>query len=459
MLAAGCGPRAPDVFTLGVASGDPWPTGVVLWTRLATDPLAGDGRGGMPDRAVEVGYQIAEDERFTRIVRDGRVRAAPEQGHSVHVEADGLRPGTEYFYRFRAGDSFSPIGRTRTAPERGSLGELTLCFASCANYGHGYFTAYRRLAEDEPELVLHLGDYVYETANERGDVREVPGPEPRTLAEYRLRHALYKTDPDLQLAHATAPWIVVPDDHEVQNDWTANPVFHQRRVAALQAYYENMPLRARRLYRRLYWGELATFHMLDTRQYRDDQACRDGIVVGCDERFRPERTMIGAEQERWLADGLRQSVARWDLIGQQVVFAEMDRVEGPARGYNTDAWDGYVANRERVVSALAPVRNAVVLTGDVHRHYAAELAKGVELITTSISSEGDGDEDPARTQLTENPHMKFYKNRRGYVRARITPSEVRADYRILPYVRRPGAAAETAASFALPDRDTQLYRI
>lgn len=455
------------MFTLGVASGDPSPTGVVLWTRLAADPLAEDGHGGMPDRAVPVDYQIAEDERFAAIVQSGQIMAVPDSAHSVHVEADGLRPGTEYFYRFRAGNAFSPVGRTRTAPPAGSLGELTMCFASCANYGHGYFTAYRRLAEDQPDVVLHLGDYVYETAHADGDAREVPGGEAVTLAGYRRRYGLYKSDPDLQLAHATAPWITVFDDHEVQNDWTANPVFRPRRAVAFQAYYEHLPLRraARptgpdmQLYRRLYWGGLATFHMLDTRQYRDDQACRDGIVVGCDERFRPERTITGATQERWLTDGLRQSTARWDLIGQQVVFCQMDRIAGPVQGYNTDAWDGYVANRDRVEAAFAPVRNAVVLSGDVHRHYAAELTKGVELITTSISSERDGDEDTGQAVLDDNPHVKFYKNRRGYVRAKVSPTELRADYRILRYVTRPGAAVETAASFVVADRDPHLQRI
>ena len=460
------------MFTLGVASGDPLPTGIVLWTRLAADPLAEDGRGGMPDRVVSVEYQIAEDEKFTRIVQTGQTSAAPELAHSVHVEVDGLNPDSEYFYRFRAGTSLSPAGRTRTAPAPGTLGALNVCFASCAHYGHGYFTAYRRLADDHPDLVLFLGDYQYEYAAAPGDVREVAGSETVTLADYRRRYAQYKTDPDLRLAHATAPWAVVWDDHEIVNDWTGNPAYRARRTAAFRAYYENMPLRASaepsgadmRLYRRLSWGDLVTFHLLDTRQYRDDQACGDGIKAGCAGRLDPGRTITGSEQERWLVDGFRRSSARWDLLGQQVVFCEMDRIAGPVQGYNLDAWDGYTADRDRITAAMTGLRNAIVLTGDVHRHWAAEIRDhgqpaGVELITTSITSERDGDEDTAQAVLDENPHVKFYKNRRGYVRATITPSQLRADFRILPYVSAPGAPAATAASFVVSDRDPHLHRI
>ncbi len=217
---AGLAKPVGEAFTLGVASGDPTPTGVVLWTRLAQNPLAEDGLGGMPARGVPVQWQISKNERFTRIVRAGTAWAAPEAAHSVHVEAEGLAPGTEYFYRFRTGNAVSATGRTRTAPARGQLGELTMCFASCAHYGEGFFTAYRRMAEDHPGLILHLGDYQYEYASKAKDVRKVLGPETVKLADYRLRHAQYKTDPDLQLAHATAPWLVVWDDHDVYQPTT-----------------------------------------------------------------------------------------------------------------------------------------------------------------------------------------------------------------------------------------------
>jgi alkaline phosphatase D len=358
-----------------------------------------------------------------------------------------------------------------------------MCFASCSHFGAGHFTAYKRLAEDEPGLVLHLGDYQYEYAAGANDVRTVLGPETRTLENYRLRHAQYKTDPDLQLAHATAPWLVVWDDHETENNWAdevpeqPDPVFLDRRKNAFQAYYENMPLRrtARprgidmRLYRKAEWGALINFHMLDTRQYRDDQACGDGVKAGCDARLEPTRSITGEEQERWLLDGLRRSRARWDVLGQQVFFAQIDLTPGVNQGYNMDAWDGYKANRDRIAEVLGKTRNGVVLTGDVHRHWAAEIKSdytdpgsrglGTEFVSTSITSGGDGNDDPNAAVLAENPHVKFHKNRRGYVRTKITAGEWRADYRVLPYVRQAGGEASTAASFVVADRDPSLHQV
>ncbi|MEV0702631.1 alkaline phosphatase D family protein [Saccharopolyspora sp. NPDC050389] len=474
--------RLADPFTLGVASGDPLPDGVVLWTRLAPEPTADDGLGGMPDKAVPVQWEVAADEQFSKIVQSGETEAAPELGHSVHVEPAGLEPGAEYFYRFRAEGSISPVGRTRTAPAAGTLGELTMCFTSCAHFGQGYFTAYRRMAEDEPGLILHLGDYQYEYAAKDGDVRKVLGPETRTLANYRQRHAQYKTDPDLQLAHATAPWLVVFDDHEVENNWAdetpekPDDGFPDRRKVALQAYYENMPLRAgskpngidMQLYRRYGWGSLVNFHMLDTRQYRDDQACGDGVQSGCADREDPDRSITGAEQEKWITDGFRDTTARWDVLGQQVFFSKIDLTPGTEEGYNMDAWDGYVANRDRIAGAMADsaVRNGVVLTGDVHRHWAAEIkrthddpgsrAVGTEFITTSVTSGGDGNDDGNGDVLKENPHVKFYANRRGYVRTKFTEKELRADYRVLPYVSKKDAPAETAKSFVVEDGNPAL---
>ena len=213
-------PAPTDPFTLGVASGDPAPDGVVIWTRLAPDPLADDGFGGMPARAVDVEWEVAADERFTRVEQRGMTTATPEAAHSVHVELTGLWPGRDYFYRFRAAGHLSPAGRTRTAPEPGSLAApLTMCFASCSNYEQGWFTAYRRLAEEHPDLVVHLGDYQYEYAAGDNVVREHVGPETVTLANYRQRYAQYKTDPDLQAAHAAAPWLAVFDDHELADNW------------------------------------------------------------------------------------------------------------------------------------------------------------------------------------------------------------------------------------------------
>ena len=480
-------PIRADPFTLGVASGEPSPDGMVIWTRLAPYPLADDGLGGMPARAVDVEWEVAADERFTQVEQRGRTTAAAEAAHSVHVELRGLRSNAEYYYRFRADGYISQAGRTRTTSEPGSLAPLTMCAASCSNYEQGWFTAYRRLADEHPDLVVHLGDYQYEYAAGDGSVRNHVGPETVTLANYRQRYAQYKTDLDLQAAHAAAPWLAVFDDHEVANNWAGEvpdkpePAFLDRRAAALQAYYENMPLRRfatpngihMQLYRRVHWGALATFHMLDTRQYRTDQPCGDDFRSDCIERLNPAASLTGAEQERWLLNGFQHARAHWDLLGQQVFFSQVELTPGPARGFNPDAWDGYAANRDRIVAGLAnsPVRNAVVLTGDVHSHFAAEVRArfddpasptvATELVTTSISSGGDGSDsrDDIAAVLPENPHIRFFNGRRGYVRARITAAEMRADFQVLPFVSQPGAPVHTAASFVVPDRDAALYAI
>jgi len=476
-----------DPFTLGVASGEPAPDGAVIWTRLAPNPMADDGFGGMPARPVDVEWELAADERFARVEQRGMATAVPETAHSVHVELAGLRPGADYFYRFRTGTYVSPAGRTRTAPQPGSMTPFTMCVASCSNYEQGWFTAYRRLAEEQPDLVVHLGDYQYEyTASGKG-VRQHVGPETVTLANYRQRYAQYKTDTDLQTAHAAAPWVMAFDDHELANNWAdevpekPSPDFLGRRAAALQAYYENMPLRRSsmprgidmQLYRRVQWGGLATLHMLDTRQYRSDQPCADEIRTDCIERVLPWASLTGAEQERWLLNGFQQSRSRWDILGQQVFFSQVELTPGPGRGFNPDAWDGYAANRDRIVDGIvrSPVRNAVVLTGDVHSHWAAEVharpddplspVVATELVTTSISSGGDGSDsrDEIAAVLPENPHIRYFSGRRGYVRARFTADEMRADFRVLPYVERLGAEMHTGASFVVPDRAPALHAL
>jgi len=484
--------RLGNPFTLGIASGEPTPDGVVLWTRLAPHPYAEDGRGGMPDRDVPVEWELAEDDGFRRVVRSGRTSAVSALGHSVHVELEGLPSGREFFYRFRVagtGGEVSPVGMTRTAPAAESWGTpLTMAFASCAQYEHGWFTAYRRLAEEQPDVVLFLGDYVYEyTADDYvspsgSNVRDHMGPETVTLANYRQRHAQYKADPDLQAAHAVAPWIVTWDDHEVENNYAGlvaeeqepRPTleeFTARRAAAYQAYYENMPLRAdarpkgadMQLYRRLGWGRLASFHVLDTRQYRDDQPGGDSFPTSGPERDEADRSIMGAEQEAWLLDGLTDSPATWDVIAQQVIFHEHDYVPGIGRGFNPDSWDGYTANRQRLLDAFAErgVENPVVLTGDVHKHYAADLSRigsdprsapvGVELVCTSITSGGDGgdDYDGRDDELADNPDLKLANDQRGYVLARLDRDELRAEFKVLDRVSQPGAAVSTRTTFVV----------
>ncbi|MFI6780199.1 alkaline phosphatase D family protein [Micromonospora sp. NPDC050276] len=469
----------PYPFKLGVASGDPAPDSVVLWTRLAPSPLNADGQGGMANADVTVEWQVSTTDRFTSLVASGSVVARYADAHSVHAIAGGLAADSDYYYRFRAQGQISPVGRTRTAPAPSSFGrDLVMAFASCAHYEAGYYTAYRRMAEDNPGLILHLGDYIYEGGVGTSTVRQHVGAEIVSLADYRRRYALYKSDPDLQAAHAAAPWLVVPDDHEVENNY-ANMVRNDssptltaaqwtaRRTAAYRAYYENMPLRPASaangnsipLYRRVRWGQLATFHMLDTRQFRDDQACGDGWKV-CADADLASRSLTGATQEAWLLDGLAQRYGTWDILGQQVFFAQQLDANGAA---SMDAWDGYRASRSRIQTGWQQrgVRNPLVLTGDVHRSWANDLKAdyanpssatiGTELVCTSISSTGNGSGSTTVPNAAANPHLKFYSDRRGYVRTTISRSQVRADFRAVNSVTEHGAAASTVRSFVILD--------
>ncbi|PSK97849.1 alkaline phosphatase D [Haloactinopolyspora alba] len=467
-----------DPFRLGVASGDPRPDGVVLWTRLAPDPLAPDGRAGMSPRTVPVQWQIAEDPRFRHVVRAGTERASADLAHSVHAEVDGLQPGRDYWYRFRAGREVSPVGHTRTAPAAGAaLSSMTFAFASCQNYPAGYFNAYRHMADEDLDLVVHLGDYIYEgTAQGSLGRGHLPTVECRSLADYRIRYGQYKSDPDLQAAHAAFPWVVVLDDHEVDNNWAdevdghgaGGPEFLARRAAALQAYYENMPLRRSsmpsgydmQLYRRLTYGNLAQLNVVDSRQYRDDQACGDGRRFDCEERLDPSRTLLGTEQESWLLDGLGGSPTTWNVMANQIFMMQADSAYGPEQAFGMDTWDGYAAARSRLFTGIQErgVQNFVVLTGDAHRSVASDLtvdfddpesrAVGTEFLGTSISSGGDGQDtdDWGRRWLAENPHMKFHNVQRGYARCVVTQDEWRTDYRVVPYVTERGAPIRTRAS-------------
>ena len=473
-----------DPFTLGVASGDPAPDGFVIWTRLALEPLAADGRGGMPSSSYQLGWQVASDERFEDVVKAGSVAAEPGWAHSVHVEVQGLRPGREYFYRFRLGKHLSAPGRAVTTPSAlETPSSFAMAFVSCSNFPAGYFTAYRHLADERPDVILHLGDYQYEGAG-NGVGRAHVGPETKTLAGYRQRYAQYKSDPDLQAAHAAAPWLAVWDDHEVDNNYAGDipekpaetPTFLERRAAAYRAYYENMPLRRSSvpngpdldLYRRVQWGRLANLHMLDTRQYRSDQACGDGYK-DCPDAADPSRSLPGMEQEKWLLDGFRRSQARWDLLGQQVFFGRRDNDATARTTVSMDAWDGYPASRRRVTQGWvdAGVRNPVVLTGDVHAHWASDLyldydnpgaVVGSELVTSSITSGGNGYDSPTGQHpwAAWNPNLRFWTNLRGYVSTTITPDALTARFRCVPVVTTPGAEVFTRAEFVLDDGERGL---
>ena len=472
-------------FQLGVASGYPAPDGVVLWTRLAPLPLAG---GGMPAEAVAVGWEIAEDERFAAIVGHGEVIAAPELAHSVHVEVEGLKPARWYWYRFHVGGEVSPVGRTRTLPAAAILPEhFRFAFISCQNFEQGMFTAFEHLAKEELELVIHLGDYIYEYAGKDGQVRKHHGPECTTLEQYRTRYAQYKQDPALQAVHAAVPWLVTTDDHEVANNYAdlipesggIDPkVFALRRAAAYQAYYEHMPLRRSALpkgpdmllFRRVQAGRLADFHVLDTRQYRSDQPCGDGNKPQCPEALAPGQTLMGAAQRDWLFDGLARSQGTWNVLAQQVMFARVDRKPGEGVAYSMDQWPGYEMERRRLLRYLheRKVANPVVLSGDIHTNWANELIADFddlggqvvasEFVGSSISSGGNGMAEPkdlARI-LSDNPFVKFHNAERGYVRCEVTPTTWRSDYRTVSFVNKPGAPVTTRASFIIEAGDPRL---
>ena len=482
-LRAGAQRRRPvfrsNPFTLGLASGDPTPDGFVLWTRLATEPLGG---GGVEVNEVDVRWEVAEDDAFRQIVRSGTAVADKRLGHSVHVEVDGLRPGRWYWYRFHAGEDDSGTGRARTMPAAGDVPpHLSFAFASCQHYETGYYTAYAHMAEEGPDLVFHLGDYIYEgQANPR--VRAHVGGELHTLSDYRNRYALYRTDPDLQAAHACCPWMVTWDDHEVDNNYAAGVSeesevgrgeFLDRRASAYQAYYEHMPLRAAQipegpsmlLHRQAGFGRLARFFVLDTRQYRSDQPCGDRTKPPCPGTASQEGTLLGSEQEAWLDGGLRGSPAAWNVIPQQIMMARVDRSPGDEVTYSMDQWAGYDGPRRRMLEVLGEsrVRNPVVLTGDIHSNWVNDLVVdfdnpaspvvATEFVGTSISSSGDGGPNTqyAEGVMRDNPFVKLHNAQRGYVVCDVTPRNFTARYRVLESVTRHGSPRETLAEFVVED--------
>lgn len=515
-----------DPFRLGVASGEPLAESVVLWTRLAPEPFVSDS--GLPGEPVPLLWEAALDADFVDVVGTGEVSALPEEHHSVHVVAGGLAPATTYYYRFRTtggtgetGEWTSPVGRTRTAPPADTDpagASVRFGVVTCQAYHHGYFTPLKHLAaEEDVDAVVCVGDWLYEYGvTAQGSERKDPdlklpavfNKEAVTLEDYRLRYALYRTDPDLRAAHHAHPWIVTWDDHEVQNnyagdvpaDGTSSAKFRERRAAAYQAYYENMPLRpAQRptgadlpLYRRLAFGRLVQLDVLDGRQYRDDQSEGDGWKVPTAETREPSRTLLGAEQESWLAAGWQASRAVWNVVAQGVVVCRRhNRLKGPYP-VSMDAWDGYPAARDRFLAAFrtahaepesttpgrpaepaehaapaepaapaapASAGNLVVLTGDVHVNYAMDIKEdfddpasgnlGVELVTTSVSSNGNGADKPGDWDVftQANPHLRFYNARRGYLMVTLGQERMRADFRTVSAVTTPGAPVRTAASF------------
>ena len=481
---------AERLFTLGVASGDPWSDGVVLWTRLAPHPLEADG--GMPPMRVPVTWQVAEDEGFGRIVNTGTVFATPEAAHSVHVDVAGLKPAHAYFYRFIAGGESSPVGRTRTAPAaHAAVDHLRFCFGSCQKYEAGQYAAWRHVVAEDPDLIVFLGDYIYENGPSEGAVRRHLNPEPRDVPGYRTRYATYKLDPLLQAAHAAAPWISTWDDHEVANDYAGardelngDPAtFLKRRAAAYQVYWEHMPLRSAahphgpsaRLYRTLDWGRLAQFQVIDDRQYRGGRACQPPelalkhlqyriAVEDCADRHDPARTMLGTAQEKWLLDALATTKARWNLLAQQTLmtpFAMIDPTH-PERGatlHPADRWEGYTAARDRIferwVDAKTP--NPVVLSGDIHAFTADDIRHPAHPEGAPVAAEFVGGSITStnhhagwREEAKLNPGIRFAENEvRGYARVDLSEKSAEVAFRGLADARDVASPVSTIARFTV----------
>jgi alkaline phosphatase D len=431
--------KAP--FVHGIASGDPLPDGVILWTRVTPNRHAQPGSRRGP--AVDVRWEIASDKHFRHVVKHGHGRATTRHDHTVHVDVRGLRPGRTYWYRFHALGATSPVGRTRTAPTRHADVPVRLGVVSCANYDWGYFGAYRHLAGQDVDAVLHLGDYIYEYGPDGPLGEGLPKPySPRNAApphecttgtDYRIRYGCYRLDQDLQALHARHPVIAVWDDHEIANDtWRGGAENHDagegtwaaRSKGARRAWLEWLPVRRRsrsvpyRIHRRLRLGRHVDLWMLDERRFRDLQPDSAAFSAGSvdPDREDPHRTMLGAAQLAWLRRGLRESTATWKVIGNQVPFfptvlgpgypEALSAILEPASpalahepaAYYVDDWNGYPAERDRLVSTMAEVEDVVILTGDVHQSYACEIPQdvgtysvtgesvGVELIAPGVSS-------------------------------------------------------------------------
>ena len=473
------GRLADNPFGLGIASGRPTPGSVVLWTRLMARE-----RTERLDGAIRVGWSVAEDETMQKIVRSGEAMAEPRWAHSVHVDVEGLAPNRPYWYRFTAGSAASPVGRTRTAPSATErLQALRFAFASCQQYEQGFYSSYSHMAADDLDLVVHLGDYIYEKSWGRDLVRHHDiKARITTLDQYRDRYALYKSDRDLQAAHAAHPWIVTWDDHEVDDDYTADispqegdrAHFLAQRAGAYQAFWEHMPLsNAMRpqgpsltLYDRYRYGQLAEFHVLDDRQYRSHHACRESLkqgksLEGCAERVDPGRTMLGAAQEAWFNDGMARGTTRWNIVAQQTLMAELDRGPGERHVYWADGWDGYPAPRQRLLDAVAasPVKDTLVLGGDVHSFWAADLKQdfaspksrtvATEFIGGSITSQGPANE---RIQLVKakNPHIRSVTSGvNGYAHVALDAKKALVSFRTVRSVKEPDSPVQTLARFAV----------
>ncbi|WBO22235.1 alkaline phosphatase D family protein [Sphingomonas abietis] len=478
-------------FQLGVAAGDMTPDGFVIWTRLVQQPL--EPNGGMPMKPVAVDWEVATDEGFKQIVAKGQENAWPELAHSVHVDVARLQPATRYFYRFTCGGLHSSVGAVTTLPAPGSqVDRIRFAAVGCQHFEHGWYTAYRDAAHQSPDFMFHYGDYIYEYHDPwptGGDglpitpVRRYSRGTPMSLEDYRVRYADTKLDGDLQAAHVACGWFCTYDDHEVENNWAGlidqegDPadMFVYRRKAALQAWYEHMPVRTKPtadgivdFHRRVDYGTLARFHYPNTRLYRSDQPCGDNYQQDCAERHRPGQDMLNAAQWSWLEEGFRSSRNSWNIVPQQVMVAIPDRrAKGESQPvYNMDSWGGYPAAQQRLLEmfAHAPNGNVLVVTGDEHRNFASDLVLrdkvvASEFVSTSITSNGDhADDDRSAAMLANNDFVRWINDQRGYVLTEVTRDGCVGDYRTVETVTRRDAPVASASKWALASGKPGLVR-
>lgn len=466
-----------DPFTLGVASGDPTERSVMLWTRLAPAPLAADG--GVGQGAVPVRWELSPDADMRQVTRQGEALAVPQLAHSVHVDIGGLEPGREYWYRFLVATHASETGRTKTLPPADSQPEsIRFATASCQNYTHGYFVAYDHMLADNPDFVIHLGDYIYDTSFGQTFRKHDSEREPATLADFRRRHALYKTDKHLKRAHARLPFFSTIDNHDAIK--YLDPAGLAKRAAAYQAWYEHMPTRGYNgpgnvrfhLRRDIRLGNLARISLLDTRQFRDKPVpCRDddnptygygNYRVRCKAMFDEERSMLGMAQERWLKENMINNGSAWNVIASTGPFS-------PFRFYMDEkifnyigSWDAYPANRKRIVDIVSQVKagRTVILSGDLHSFWAIDGAQSteaadripaVEFVTSSISAGWPGPmAKPVTDNLARNPQVKFYDpHQRGYLLHELTASEWQTTARAVDDVKNARSGAFDLARFAV----------
>jgi alkaline phosphatase D len=466
---------AGDPFGLGVASGDPRPDSVILWARLAVDPLAGAGDGGMPADRVDVQWEVAADDRFTAVAARGVATADPDAGHSLHVDAGGLDPATDYHYRFTVGEWTSPVGRTRTLAAPGDRpARFSLAVANCQWLDTGRYAAYRHLLDEDLDLVLHLGDYIYEYPGPRA----VPDRFPESLADYRLRYAAYRSDGDLQAAHARFPFVCTWDDHEVANNYMGDTLPEDRsteevralKAAAYQAWWEHLPVRLDppdgsdlAVYRHLDVGDLARLYVLDERQDADSPPCRDTTTAiedagDCAERTEGDHSSLGPDQEAWFEARTAESAATWNLIGNPVVLSGVDAGTGDVSVFYLDSWDGFPQARARFIDALAGTSNPVVLTGDYHAGMVLDLHRrpfdqdseivATELMSPPISSILFPQDVSART-----PQLRQQINAHGYLAVVVEPERLTAAFRVLDDVTDADSPIRTEATWEVEAGD------